>query len=188
VTRTIRTPAALVLVALGSGAFARATIQPSSTAASPPRGGGIYVWIQARPPLAGWRPDDVLEVERAFTAWNGIVPSVHFYFTNDSANAAVHVGWRDRFDEPMSGWTRVARDSTGTVTDASVSLAVHHPDGRPVTGEALRALATHEVGHLLGLGHAGDPRSIMSPVVRVRGLAPQDSAALRRLVGAEGHE
>ena len=146
------------------------------------------MWIQPRARLAGWRADDVVQVERAFAAWNGIVSTVDFYFTDDSANAAVRVGWRDRFSRPMTGWSRVVRDRSGRVVEASVTLAVRHPDGAPVAGDAMRALATHEVGHLLGLGHRPDPRSIMCPVVHVRSLSAGDSAALRQLAAAERRE
>ena len=192
-TRTARTCLALALLAplaLAGAGFARALGRrpaPASTSTDADRG-AIYVWIQPHADLDGWRPDDVAQVERAFSAWNGIVPAVHFYFTDDSADAPVHVGWRERFDEPMTGRARVVRDASGRVIDASVTLAVRHPDGRPVTGDAMRALAMHEVGHLLGLAHTTDPRSIMSPVVHVRALSPGDSAALRASFDAEGRE
>ena len=188
--RTSRVVAVVLVLAAGSYAFGRWTPAPAAVSAHPAAAAAppIFVWIQPVSALPGWSPRDVDQVERAFGAWSGIVPDVRFAFTDDSADAAVRVTWIDRFDQPMTGESRVARDTDGTVTDASVLLAVHHPDGRQVYGDALRALAMHEVGHLLGLAHSDDPRSIMAPVVRVRVLSPGDSAALRRTESVEGRD
>ncbi len=45
----------------------------------------------------------------------------------------------------------------------------------------MKAMALHEVGHLLGLDHTTDPGMIMAPRVRVRDLTDKDKATIRLL-------
>jgi hypothetical protein len=193
VTNTSRIAPFVLILAAGAYGFSRvapATPKPPAVGAqaAEPDAAPIYVWIQPASELPGWTPRDAQEVEQAFVAWNGIAPAVQFAFSDDSADAAVRVTWVDRLDETMTGQTRVARDGDGRVIDASVRLAMHHADGRRVDGASMRALAMHEVGHLLGLPHSADPASIMAPVVHVRALTRADSTALRETQLGEGRE
>jgi hypothetical protein len=53
-------------------------------------------------------------------------------------------------------------------------------DGRP----SRVRLFEHELGHVVGLDHVHDPRSLMFPTIRrVRGMSPGDRSGFRRLGG-----
>jgi predicted Zn-dependent protease len=49
----------------------------------------------------------------------------------------------------------------------------------------MRAIALHEVGHLLGLDHTANPDNIMSARVRVRELSEADKATVRLVYAVE---
>jgi hypothetical protein len=141
----------------------------------------LTVWIQPSADLAGWDSEYVTGVRDAFLTWDALRLPVRFAFTPDSADADVHVTFIDHFDEPISGRTKWTRDDDWWIIDANISLALHHRSGAALDGEAMKALALHEVGHLLGLDHTDDPTSIMAPRVRVRSLSAADRATARLL-------
>jgi predicted Zn-dependent protease len=154
----------------------------SSLARWPDRGDRpLTVWIQPTTRVDDWMPGYVDRVREAFEEWQEVGIPLTFQFVDDSADAEVHVNWIDHFSEPISGRTKWARDDEWLITDANIILAVHHHQGEVLDEEAMRAMALHEIGHLLGLDHTQDPTSIMAPKVRVRDLSNADRATLRLL-------
>jgi len=141
----------------------------------------LTVWIQPRSSVSGFDSSYIASVHDAFREWDALQLPVSFAFVDDSADADVHVNWIDRFDEPISGRTRWSRDDDWAITDANILLAVHHHQGEQLDDEAMRAMALHEIGHLLGLDHTTDSLSIMAPRVRVRELSDADRATVRLL-------
>ncbi|HEX4684168.1 MAG TPA: matrixin family metalloprotease [Gemmatimonadaceae bacterium] len=154
----------------------------SSLARWPDREGmPLSVWIQPKSPLANFSSAFVGQVREAFREWDEVELPLHFRFVNDSASAEVHVTWIDRFDEPISGRTRWERDDAWEITSANIVLALRHHQGDRLDDESVRAMALHEIGHLLGLDHTTDSLSVMAPKVRVRQLSQADRATARLL-------
>lgn len=141
----------------------------------------VPVWVQSRPDLSDWNRDYVEAVSDAFMSWDAVNLPVRFRMVRDSTEAEIHVTWRDRFDEPISGRTRWSRDNDWWIVNASIILAIHHQSGDRLDKSAMKAMALHEVGHLLGLDHTSNAGSIMAPRVRIRELADIDVATVRAI-------
>lgn len=141
----------------------------------------VTVWVQSRPDLADWNAAYVKSVSEAFKAWDAVELPVRFRMVRDSTEAEIHVTWLPKFDEPISGRTRWSRDDNWWILNASILLAIHHQHGDRLDESAMKAMALHEVGHLLGLDHTSNVGSIMAPRVRIRQLAEIDVATVRLL-------
>ncbi|MGQ0766428.1 MAG: matrixin family metalloprotease [Gemmatimonadota bacterium] len=141
----------------------------------------LRVWIQPVARIRDWSPLLPPLVRDAFIEWGLAGVPLNFTFVLDSASADVHVSWVDRFNEPISGKTLWTHDDAWWILDASIMLAVHHRNGEPLDTAAMRAIALHEVGHVIGLDHTRDSTSIMASRVRVRQISATDRATAQLL-------
>jgi predicted Zn-dependent protease len=141
----------------------------------------LRVWIEPTSSVADWQPAFVDQVRAAFETWAGTGIPVHFLFVSDSSKADVHVSFIDQFTTPISGKTRWARDDSWWIVDADIVLAIHHDGGEALDRPAVRAIALHEIGHMLGLDHTSDVANIMTPRVRVRDLSAADRSTMKLL-------
>jgi hypothetical protein len=141
----------------------------------------LRVWIGSAAGMPGWNEEYREQVRVAFETWQQAGIPVRFAFVKDSVGADVHVTWIDRFSDPISGKTLWSRDDRWWIVDADIALALHHRDGDPLDPQQTRAIALHEIGHLLGLDHTTDATNIMAPRVRVRDLSMADRATVQLL-------
>jgi predicted Zn-dependent protease len=141
----------------------------------------VTVWVQSRPDIRDWDDHYITAVSDAFMAWDAVELPVRFRMVRDSTEAEIHVTWIEKFNEQISGRTRWSRDDNWWIVKADIILAIHHQQGDRLDRSAMKAMALHEVGHLLGLDHTTNVGSIMAPRVRVRDLAEVDIATIRVL-------
>ncbi|ODT01891.1 MAG: hypothetical protein ABS52_15860 [Gemmatimonadetes bacterium SCN 70-22] len=145
------------------------------------QGAPLRIWVQPSAEIPDWSPASVDIVRDAFVEWGESGIPLNFSFVRDSASADVRVTWIDRFNEAISGKTLWSHDDRWTILEASIVLAVHHRTGETLDASATRAIALHEVGHLIGLDHTADTTSIMTPKVRVKTLSSADRATAQLL-------
>jgi len=149
----------------------------SALARWPDRAGNpLRVWVQPTSRYEGFNAASVPVVRQAFVEWSDLGIPVPFTFVVDSSMADVRVTWVEKFNESISGKTLWAHDEEWWIIDANIQLAVRHHSGEILDTTSVRAIAMHEVGHLLGLDHTTDTTSIMAPKVRVRDLSAADRA------------
>jgi hypothetical protein len=138
----------------------------------------MRVWIEPSA-LPGYNSEFARAVEASFNDWANIGLPFIFTFVRDSSRAEVHVTWVDRFEERMTGRTLWRHDRHGWIVGGSIELALHLPDGRPVVLDGVRAIALHEVGHLVGLDHPSDETSVMASQVFVTQMNEADRRTAR---------
>lgn len=141
----------------------------------------LRVWVAQPVQLPGWHEEFPSSVRDAFDAWVDAGIPMRFTFIYDSASADVHVRFLPRFPSGISGKTMWTRTNDWWLVSADIVLSLAHPAGGPVTPLQMRAIAMHEVGHLLGLDHTDSLSSIMSARVRVSDLSDADRATIRLL-------
>ncbi|HVH39102.1 MAG TPA: matrixin family metalloprotease [Gemmatimonadaceae bacterium] len=140
----------------------------------------MRIWVQEMPvTTVGYDARFPRLVRDAFSTWGDAGVPIHLSFVLDSARAEIHVRWVDKFENAMTGRTRWVHDQHAWIVAGSIELALHQPDGSPLTADAVRAIALHEVGHLIGLDHTVDASNIMSARVSVSELSEADRRTAR---------
>jgi hypothetical protein len=148
----------------------------------------VTVWIgESGGPR--WRADARRRIARdAFHAWTEAGVPEKFMFVSDSANAMVHVLWRHDLPDRRAGQVTRQTDSDGWLRSAVVELSVHNILGGIQDTSTLRAVALHEVGHVIGLEHSPDERDIMAPWVVARQISDRDRATASAIYGVGFYE
>jgi hypothetical protein len=137
----------------------------------------IRVWF-APTNAANFKPAFLDAIRSGFGEWVRTGVPVRFDFDADSSSAEVTVRWRIQFEIERTGQTDVTWDENGHIQAVVVTLATFDPKGRPMEPDDIRVVASHEVGHVLGLDHSNDSTDIMYPTAKVRDLSVRDARSV----------
>jgi len=136
--------------------------------------------VITRQDVSGFREDFVANVAWAVGRWNGVVP-VGLMSTGDSDQADVVVTWVANLDSNRTGRTDLTWDQHGNIHRAAIVLATHTPEGQLLDARRMSALALHELGHSLGLGHSTSRADAMYPIAMSAELSERDRRTARLL-------
>ena len=124
--------------------------------------------------VPGFREVFLANIAWAIGRWNGVGLPVWLEQDPDTAGADIVVSFADRLDSNRTGRTELTWQRRGPIVKVQVTLATHMSDGRQLQPSQMVALALHELGHALGLGHSPAKTDALYPETSATDLTSRD--------------
>jgi len=118
------------------------------------------VYVDPLPEWAGFASGVMSE---STEYWKKVNPKLQFYKADDFSNANLHVKWVKDFGQQHVGYAKGS-------TFIEVGLGDSGCNGvwNPYSAKHTAKIMTHEIGHILGLGHSNNQNNIMYPYMQDR--------------------
>jgi predicted Zn-dependent protease len=144
----------------------------------------LRVWIERDANVADWDASYPIVAENVFSEWKEAGFPLRFDIVTDRVGSDIQIRWVSQFsgdDSRRIGLTSKARDQSGWLVSAEITVATHGPDGQKLTSEEVAGVARHEIGHALGLGHSASRKDVMYPESTTSIISEADRATLHLL-------
>lgn len=140
-------------------------------------------------------------VQQAFLSWSSYLPAISFTWVASPEEAQIKVTWQEKFPDSESTWGQAMYPNPYFDTQrklkhkSEIQLALRAQEGTTLIAgqnpffvkDELLAIATHEVGHSLGLPHSKNRDDLMSAYIfrfsaeSRWGITQRDIDTLKRL-------
>ena len=124
-------------------------------------------------------------LDLAIDEWNAVGLPVRLQRASGARRADIQLAMVERLPagDDASPWragtTQLVHDERGVIARAAIVLAIRTSGGAPLGDTDRAAMMLHELGHALGLPHAADSRSLMSPQPLVASITRRDERGAR---------
>jgi hypothetical protein len=123
----------------------------------------IRIWVDPSPRLADWNPRFAAAARDGIQRWEAANIPVRMAFVVDSSTADVRVRWVEQLDDKLLGVARTVRNQHYWIVRAEIIIALRSDVRDLLKVGEIQAIASHEAGHMLGLGHSNFGLDVMAP-------------------------